>query len=94
MEESKMRWEDPKMLELDALSEVMGHCAGGGTATASGEAGCQTGGVPDTVTPPPIIQECHTGEFTAAGGGNAHWCNSGGFAGTLFGGCTSGGTVG
>lgn len=28
-EEAKTRWEEPQMLEIDALPEALGHCQGG-----------------------------------------------------------------
>jgi hypothetical protein len=85
---SRMSWEDPKMLELDALPEALGHCNDGSSASAEGAPGaCISGGVPTQGT-----QSCHTGEQTSGSAGTGHLCNNGGVAGPLGGGCSSGTT--
>ena len=93
-EGSKMSWADPKMLELDALPEALGHCSSGFTASdGAAPAACQTGGSPDVPSMCGAggqpVQSCHTGQVTSAVG-TGHLCNSGGSAG---GECNAGSSV-
>jgi hypothetical protein len=87
---SKMSWEDPKMLELDALPEAFGNCVNGETASGGGSPSlaCTVGGVAT-----PGDQSCHTGGQTSAAG-PGHLCISGGIAGPLAGDCQTGSTPG
>jgi len=89
-ERSKSTWEDPRMLELDALPEAFGNCVNGNTATGGqgGSGACSVGGIPNAGD-----QACVNGGQTSAAG-IGHLCNSGGCAGPTAGDCTTGGTPG
>jgi hypothetical protein len=93
---TKTKWEDPKMLELNALPEALGHCVSGSTATSTGSAisACQTGGIPTgCAAGQAAVESCTNGQNTSAAGGG-HNCSNGGVAGGISGQCTSGASVG
>lgn len=89
-ETSKMSWEDPKMLELDALPEALGNCVDGTTASGGtgGSGACSSGGIPTAGD-----QACSTGGMTSSVG-IGHLCSSGGIAGPTAGDCQTGANPG